>query len=75
MLVLPEEVRGYAVVIPKKVIRFSSSRHHLKRQILEILRTLPLPPALIVFPRASAHSVKYQDLKQELSDLLATIKT
>ena len=60
MLVVPEEMRGYAVIIPKKVVRLSSGRHRLKRQIFEALKTLRLPPALIVFPRASASGVHYK---------------
>lgn len=74
MIVLPEEARGYAVVIPKKVIRLSSGRHRLKRQVLEILRTLPLPSSLVVFPRSTASSVRYQDLKVELINLVSSIK-
>lgn len=73
MLIFSEEFRGYAVVIPKKVIRLSSARHHLKRKVLEALRAFPLPPALIVFPRSSADSVNYQDIKKELGDLLSKI--
>lgn len=69
-----EKVRGYAVVIPKKVVRLSSARHRLKRQVLEALRTLSLPPALIVFPRASASSVNYEGITTELKELLSNIK-
>jgi len=75
MVVLPEEARGYAVIIPKKVVRLSAARHALKRRVLEALRTFPLPPALIVFPRASASSVNYQDLRAELSSLLSNSRT
>ena len=71
MLVIPKEARGYAVIIPKKVIRLSSTRHRIKRQILEVLRTLPLPPALIVFPRSSVDSVNYQDIAIELQNILS----
>ncbi len=75
MLVVPKEMHGYAVIIPKKVVRLSSARHRLKRQVLEALRSLPLPPALIVFPRASASGVHYQDLRTELGSLLSTLHT
>jgi len=69
--VLPRAASGYAVVIPKKVIRLSSARHRLKRRVLEALRELTLPPSLIVFPKASADSVDYQDIKAELGALLS----
>lgn len=74
MAIVPEDVRGYAVVIPKKVIRLASTRNHVKRRVLEALRALPLPQSLIVFPRSSADSVNYQDLKAELAALLSTIR-
>lgn len=35
------------------------------------LRALPLPPALIIFPKASADSVSYQDIQVELAALLS----
>lgn len=73
LVLIPEKAKGYAVVIPKKVVRLSSRRHHLKRQILEALRTIPLPPALIVFPRSAASSVNYQDIKEELKKLLSKL--
>jgi ribonuclease P protein component len=74
LVLVPEKVQGYAVVIPKKVIRLSSARHRLKRQIFEALRSFPLPPALVVFPRSSVSSVNYQDIKEELGRLLSSIK-
>lgn len=76
MIVIPEGVTGYAVIIPKKVARLSVTRHRLKRQIFEALRTFPLPPALIIFPRTAASSVHYQDMRTELEGLLSkTSKT
>lgn len=75
LLLAPENTQGYAVVIPKKVIRLSSTRHRLKRQILEVLRALSLPSALIVFPRSTAGSVNYQDMTKELNTLLSKIHT
>ncbi len=74
-MVVPENVRGYAVVLPNKVIRLSSARHRLARRVLMALRILPLPPAIIVFPRSSASSVNYRDIKTELGKLLSTIRT
>ena len=61
---------GYAVVIPKKVAKLSVQRHQIKRRVLSALRALPLPNALIVFPRSSVSSVSYQDIKIELAKLL-----
>ena len=75
LLIIPKEAYGYAVVIPKKVIKLSTRRHRLKRQILEALRaTNSLPLALIVFPRASTSSVNYQDMVTELNGLISTIR-
>lgn len=74
MVVVPKGLSGYAVVIPKKVMRLSVARHRLKRQIMEALRELSLPPAMIVFPRAITGSVNYQDVKTELSELISTIR-
>ena len=73
MAVVPEVAEGYAVVIPKKVVRLSVTRHRLKRQILEILRTLSLPKALIIFPRAAIGGVSYEDMKTELIALISKL--
>jgi ribonuclease P protein component len=75
LLVVPEEGMGYAVVIPKKVVRLSVARHRLKRQVLEILRASALPKALIVFPRSAVGAVSYEDLKAELEILLSRLPT
>ena len=74
MLVVPKQAEGYAVVIPKKVVRLSTRRHHLKRRVLEAIREIrtQLPPSLIVFPRHSADSVNYTDMVKELTALIAT---
>jgi ribonuclease P protein component len=72
LVLFPEKVEGYAVVIPKKVVRLSSARHRLKRQVLEALRAAsPLPPALVVFPRSSAVGVHYEEMKSELAALIS----
>jgi ribonuclease P protein component len=68
---LPSEANGYAVVVSKKVARLSVKRHQIKRRVLAAIRTLPLPPALIVFPQSSVSSVSYQDIKTELAELLS----
>ncbi|MBI5405626.1 ribonuclease P protein component [Candidatus Kaiserbacteria bacterium] len=67
------ENRGYAVVVPKKVAHLSVTRHRIKRRILAALRTLPLPPSLIIFPQPSAGSVSYEDTRAEMAELLANI--
>lgn len=71
--VLPPKKRGYAVIIPKKAERLSVKRHAIKRRILAALRQLTLPPALIIFPYSSASSVSYQDIKNEIEELLSKI--
>jgi ribonuclease P protein component len=75
LILVPEKASGYAVVIPKKVLKLSVDRHRVKRQVLEVLREASsLPPALIVFPRSIARGVHYEDIKSELGDLLSKIK-
>jgi ribonuclease P protein component len=70
-IVISKEVRGYAVVVSKKVARLAATRHHIKRRVLAALRTLSLPPSLIIFPKSSAHSVSYQDIKTEIVHILS----
>jgi len=70
-VIVSKEARGYAVVIPKKVARLSVTRHTIKRRVLAALRTIPLPPSLLVFPKTSASGVSYQDIQTELSNLLS----
>ncbi len=73
-LVASKEAKGYAVIVPKKVARLSVTRHRIKRRVLAALRTLPsLPPALIIFPKPSAHSVSYQDTRAEIAHMLSNI--
>ena len=69
--ILSKEAKGYAVVVSKKVARLSVTRHRIKRRVLAALRTLPLPPALIIFPKASVSSVSYEDIRAELKNLLS----
>jgi ribonuclease P protein component len=70
---VPDRARGYAVVVSKKTARLSVTRHRLKRRVLGILRTLPLPPALIVYPRASVERLPAPELRAELAALLSKI--
>lgn len=72
--ILSGDTDGYAVVVPKKTARLSVTRHRIKRQVLEALRALPLPPALVVFPKASVAEMKYQDIKTEIAQLLSKIR-
>ncbi len=72
-VVAAREFKGYAVVVPKKVARLSVTRHRIKRRVQAALRTLRLPSALIVFPKASASSVSYNDIKTELARILTKL--
>ena len=69
-----EETKGYAVVVPKKVARLSVTRHRIKRRTLEALRTLPLPKALILFPKASVLTLDFPSIRAELAELLSKIR-
>jgi len=64
-------VPGYAVVVPKKVARLSTARHRIKRRVLAVLKTLPLPKGLIVFPRAVVKDMPYDEIRTELTKLLS----
>lgn len=72
--VLPREASGYAVVVSKKVARLSSTRHRIKRRALEALRTLALPPSIILFPKSSVQDMTYQQTREELAELLSKIR-
>lgn len=71
--IVPRDGEGYAVVVSKKTARLSVTRHSVKRRILSALRTLKLPPALIVFSRSALIGVHYSDIEKELADLLSKI--
>ncbi len=70
-IVRSETESGYAVVVSKKTARLSVTRHRIKRRILEVLRTLPLPKGLIVFPRAGVKDMGYDEMQLELTKLLS----
>lgn len=72
-VIVPDEARGYAVVVSKKVARLSVTRHRMKRQVLAALRSLRLPPALVVFPKSSAAALSTPLMRAELSSLLSKI--
>jgi len=69
--VVSDKTNGYAVIVPKKVAQLSVIRHKIKRRVFTALRNLSLPPALIIFPKASVSSVSYQDIQAELKKLLS----
>ena len=69
--VLPKNTFGYAVVVSKKVARLSVTRHRIKRRVIEALRTLSLPPSVILYPQASVLDMEYDGLRMELIKLLS----
>jgi ribonuclease P protein component len=69
--IVSPHLKGYAVVVSKKVAKLSVARHLLKRRVLAALRALPLPPALVIFAKDSAASLSFADIKQELATLLS----
>jgi ribonuclease P protein component len=60
------EALGHAVIVSKQVARLSVTRHRVKRQVSAILRTLELPPSLIVYARAGAPKRSFAQIKEEL---------
>ena len=72
-VVIPKNIEGYAVIVPKKIAKLSVTRHIIKRRVLSALRKLSLPPSLIVFSRSSLDGVHYQDIEKELADLISKI--
>lgn len=73
-VIFPKESKGYAVIVSKKTARLAVTRHLIKRRVLAALRTLPLPPSLIIFPKSSVSGMQYQDVKLELANLLSKIR-
>ena len=63
---------GCATVISKKIARLSVSRHLLKRRMLSVMKDhCAKDRVLIVYARPGAAALPYQELKAELSELLA----
>lgn len=63
---------GCAAVISKKTAKLSVSRHLLKRRILSVLKPwCSKDKAIIVYARAGAPTLTYQELKAELEELIA----
>lgn len=71
--VIAKNSEGYAVVVSKKAARLSVTRHRIKRRALEALKPLPLPPSLILFPKASAAELSSKEMRSELTVLLSKI--
>ena len=71
--VLPKDAKGHAVIVSKKTARLSVTRHRIKRRVTESLRTLPLPAALLLFPKPSVIHMEFCDIKEELTNLLSKI--
>lgn len=65
---------GIAIVVSKKVAPLSVVRHRIKRRVTGALQTLSVPHALILFPKAGVNTMKYQDIRDELTTLLSKIK-
>ncbi|HUY62609.1 MAG TPA: ribonuclease P protein component [Candidatus Paceibacterota bacterium] len=72
--ILPASAAGYAVIVPKKVARRAVDRHRIRRKTVEALRRLPLPPALILFPRSAVRLTPPRDIQTELAELLSKMR-
>ncbi len=68
-------IRGYAVIVSKKTARLSVTRHRLKRRVQAALRSLDLPPALVVYPRSSVLTLPFSELQAELRELVRKIRS
>ncbi len=73
-VVIPLREEGYAVVVSKKAAALSNKRHLIKRRTLSALRSLTLPPSLIVFPKASALPLSTREIREELEALLHKVR-
>jgi ribonuclease P protein component len=67
------QAQGYSVVIPKKVMVLSVDRHSLKRRVIGVLKDIPLPASLVVYPKQSAKGLTHQEMKKELEELILSI--
>ncbi|MGH7175651.1 MAG: ribonuclease P protein component [Minisyncoccia bacterium] len=72
-LTASSQAGGYAVVVSKQVAKRSVDRHRLKRRVAEALKAFPLPPALVVYARAGAPSLSFQEISGELRAAVAEI--
>jgi ribonuclease P protein component len=61
-------------VVSKKTARLAVERHRLKRRTLAGLRALgKLPPALVVYPRASVARLSSAEIRAELGALVSRL--
>jgi ribonuclease P protein component len=67
-------IDGYAVIVPNKIARLSVTRHKIKRRVMEAIKTLSLPRAMVIFPKSSAIKMEYKDMRDELARLFSKIK-
>lgn len=67
------KINGYSVVLSKKAAPLSVTRHKIKRRVINALKELSLPRAMVVYPRSAASKMTYQDIKTELKELLSKI--
>jgi ribonuclease P protein component len=68
------DVHGCSVVVSKKVVKSSVSRHLLKRRIREVLRPWCSGTAgIIVFARAGCKELTFTELSAELTSLLSRV--
>jgi ribonuclease P protein component len=73
--VISKEVRGYGVIVPKKVARLSVTRHRIRRRTLAALAALPLPKmGVVLFPKLPVNTLPFMELKAELTTLLSKLK-
>lgn len=73
MAISQKDVRGYAVIVPKKVARLSVARHSIKRRVLHALRAISPPKALVLFPKATVVDMDYKSIRDELDALCSKI--
>lgn len=62
--------KGAAVVVSKKVARFSVTRHLLKRRVLSVLTPLSKERAIIAYARPGCAALAFPLLKEEIESLL-----
>ncbi len=68
-------IKGYAVVVSKKVSKTSVGRHKLKRRIQSILNNITPSSGYVIFARNGANTLSFLEIKKELDTLLIHIIT
>lgn len=69
---------GIGIIVPKKAVKSAVERHTLKRRLREILRELckgsdASGMTLVVTARSGAASLRYEEIKRELSEAFKAI--